>query len=185
MAPRSEIRVRLAFCFVIVAIFEESYVAGYLQFTLTRGIGFGGSPVAFAPVWIPPTAQILADPRWSVWGAAVGHGFLLALVYGCCGGRWVVTPAGTGDSYFYGTSDSGLVAEGHLLGEHPIGNGLDARRNRPEGSLLALGVRAIMALFIGSGGEYRRNPRSLTTAATGWSRKPALQPTAAPWKRET
>ena len=26
-----------------------------------------------------------------------------------------------GESYFYGTSDSGLMARGHLFGEHPVG----------------------------------------------------------------
>jgi hypothetical protein len=42
-----------------------------------------------------------------------------------------------GQSYFYGTADSGLVVKGHLLASHPSGSPLWSRGTvGPEGSIL-------------------------------------------------
>ncbi len=52
-----------------------------------------------------------------------------------------------GESYFYGTSDSGMVAQGHLLGEHPVGKLLwSGGPTGPEGSLLVIPLILIIAL---------------------------------------
>ena len=45
------------------------------------------------------------------------------------------------ETYFYGTADSGLPAQGHFLSTNPAGNALwSGGADGPEGSLLVLGV---------------------------------------------
>jgi membrane protease YdiL (CAAX protease family) len=82
---------------------------------------------------------------------AVGLVFCLSLWY--TGSLWfaVGLHAGWdwGQSFFYGTSDSGLVAQGHLYAERPIGKLLwSGGATGPEGSLLVIPLLALMALFM-------------------------------------
>ena len=50
-------------------------------------------------------------------------------------------------SFFYGTSDSGMVAQGHFLNEHPVGPLLwSGGPTGPEGSLYIVPLLLIMAL---------------------------------------
>jgi hypothetical protein len=52
-----------------------------------------------------------------------------------------------GQSYLYGTPDSGLLAEGHLLSSHPSGNSLwSGGATGPEGSLVILPLLVTMAV---------------------------------------
>jgi hypothetical protein len=60
------------------------------------------------------------------------------------------------ESYFYGTADSGMVAQGHYLSTSPAGNVLwSGGADGPEGSLLVLGVLlfllAALIVIYGSG----------------------------------
>jgi hypothetical protein len=49
------------------------------------------------------------------------------------------------ESYFYGTADSGMVAQGHYLSTSPAGNVLwSGGADGPEGSLLVLGILALL-----------------------------------------
>jgi len=60
------------------------------------------------------------------------------------------------ETYFYGTADSGLVAHGHLLTTQPQGNALwSGGADGPEGSLLAIGVVALLLLALMA--SYGRN----------------------------
>jgi hypothetical protein len=53
------------------------------------------------------------------------------------------------ETFFYGTADSGLQGQGHLLAAHPAGNPLwSGGADGPEGSLLALGVILLLILFL-------------------------------------
>ena len=49
--------------FLMVAVFEESTLRGYLQFTLTRGIGFWWGALLLSCCLDFPTAQNPARPR--------------------------------------------------------------------------------------------------------------------------
>jgi hypothetical protein len=52
-------------------------------------------------------------------------------------------------SFFYGTSDSGMVAQGHFLNEHPVGPLLwSGGPTGPEGSLYIVPLLLIMALVM-------------------------------------
>ncbi len=54
-----------------------------------------------------------------------------------------------GETYFYGTSDSGMSAKGHYLSTTPVGNPLwSGGSDGPEGSLLVLGVIVLLALLL-------------------------------------
>jgi membrane protease YdiL (CAAX protease family) len=53
------------------------------------------------------------------------------------------------ETYFYGTADSGLVAQGHYLSTTPAGNVLwSGGTDGPEGSLLVLGVILLLLLAL-------------------------------------
>ena len=54
-----------------------------------------------------------------------------------------------GETFFYGTADSGLPAQGHYLTSMPAGNPLwSGGADGPEGSLLVLGVILLLLLFL-------------------------------------
>jgi hypothetical protein len=136
--------------FLIVAFFEDSTTRGYLQFTLTRGIGFwwGALLMSFLFGFGHGTNQGETYIGLVSVGA-VGLVFCLSLWY--TGSLWWAIGFHAawdwGQSFFFGTSDSGMVAEGHLLAEHPIGSRLwSGGTTGPEGSLLALPLLAIFAL---------------------------------------
>jgi membrane protease YdiL (CAAX protease family) len=174
-----------AFLFVIVAIFEESTLRGYLQFTLTRGIGFWWGALLLSLLFGFSHGTNPGESPVGLFGAAaVGMVFCLSLWY--TGSLWWALGCHASwdwaESYLYGTSDSGLVAEGHLLGEHPIGQRLwSGGATGPEGSLLALGVLGIMALFMWLWWKNRVQSPFLDSGwRPAWSRKTALEPTVGP-----
>ncbi|UWZ83901.1 CPBP family intramembrane glutamic endopeptidase [Occallatibacter riparius] len=68
-----------------------------------------------------------------------------------------------GETYFYGTADSGMVAKGHLLTATPAGPAFwSGGADGPEGSVLVLGVILLMLLAIL--GLYGRGRRSEVAA---------------------
>ncbi len=136
--------------FLVVAVFEESTLRGYLQFTLTRGIGFWWGALLLSFLFGFSHGTNPGETPVGLFGAAaVGLVFCLSLWY--TGSLWWALGCHASwdwaESYFYGTSDSGLKAQGHLFGEHPTGPLLwSGGTTGPEGSLLALVLLAIMAL---------------------------------------
>jgi uncharacterized protein len=141
-----------AVLFLVVAIFEESTLRGYLQFTLSRGIGFWWGALLLSFLFGFSHGTNPGETPVGLFGAAaVGLVFCLSLWY--TGSLWWALGCHASwdwaESYFYGTSDSGLMAQGHLLGEHPTGPLLwSGGTTGPEGSLLVLGLLAVMALIM-------------------------------------
>jgi membrane protease YdiL (CAAX protease family) len=134
---------------LLVGIFGESPLRGYLQYTLARGIGFW---------W----AALLLSVAFALWHVSNGgESFLGLLVVGAggfvfCLSLWYTKSlwwavgfhAGWdwGHSYLYGTPDSGLLAEGHLHASHPSGKQLwSGGATGPEGSLVMLPLLVAMA----------------------------------------
>ncbi len=67
------------------------------------------------------------------------------------------------ETYFYGTPDSGLVAEGHLFSAQPTGNPvMSGGTVGPEGSLMSLliGLLLLVAIIL----IYRRKPKAPAAA---------------------
>jgi membrane protease YdiL (CAAX protease family) len=151
-----------AIVFLLVGLYEESLLRGYLQCTLARGIGFWWAAlilsVAFALGHISNNGE-------SILGIVeVGLGgllFCLSLWYTKSLFWAVGFHAGWdwGQSYFYGTPDSGLVVQNHLLASHPSGNPLwSGGTTGPEGSLaivpLVILVGIGMRLWWGGKRDY-------------------------------
>jgi uncharacterized protein len=137
--------------FLLVGFFEESLLRGYAQHTLSRGIGFwwaalllsvvfalghlgNGGEATLGIVEVGIAGLVFCLSLWytkSLWWAAGFH----------AGWDW-------GQSYFYGTPDSGLVIKGHLLASHPGGNPLwSGGTVGPEGSLLIMPL----VILVGTG----------------------------------
>jgi uncharacterized protein len=107
-----------AIAITIAAIYEEFLYRGYLQFTLTTGIGFW--PAALV------TSVFMAwvhhfNPGWTWLGLATvgGFGLIACLLLRRTGDLWM--PLGLhagwnyGEAYFFGVPSSGLMGRGQLL----------------------------------------------------------------------
>jgi membrane protease YdiL (CAAX protease family) len=164
--------------FVMVAFFEESTLRGYLQFTLTRGIGFWWGALLLSLLFGFGHGTNPGETSVGLFAAAaVGLVFCLSLWY--TGSLWWAVGFHASwdwaESYFYGTSDSGLVVRGHLLGEHPIGPRLwSGGTTGPEGSLLALFLLVVIAgLMWLWWGRRVESPFRNCGWKPAWLRKPA------------
>jgi membrane protease YdiL (CAAX protease family) len=140
------------FMFLLVGIFEESIMRGYAQFTVTRGIGFWYGALFFSFLFgFGHHANPGESPVGLISAGAIGLVFCLSLWY--TGSLyWAVgfhAAWDWGESYFYGTSDSGLLVKGHLFSEHPTGKILwSGGSTGPEGSLLIIPLILITALIM-------------------------------------
>lgn len=136
--------------FMCVGFFEESLLRGYLQYTLTRGIGFWWGALLLSVLFGASHLSNRGESPVGIFSAgAVGLVFCISLWY--TGSLWWAIGFHAvwdwGQTYFYGTPDSGMVTRGHLLTEHPVGPLLwSGGPTGPEGSLLVLPLLAIAAL---------------------------------------
>jgi membrane protease YdiL (CAAX protease family) len=135
---------------LLVGFFEESLLRGYLQYTLARRIGFWWAAAILSTAF---AAWHITNNGESPLGLLVvglgGLVFCLSLWYTKSLWWTVGFHAGWdwGQTYLYGTPDSGLLAKGRLLLSHPSGNPLwSGGRTGPEGSLLMLPLLAVVAL---------------------------------------
>lgn len=138
--------------FLMVGVFEESLLRGYLQYTTTRGIGFWWGALLFSFLFgFAHSTNPGESPVGLVSAGLIGLVFCLSIWY--TGSLyWAVgfhAAWDWGESYFYGTADSGLVVKGHLYGTHPLGTILwSGGKTGPEGSLLILPLLAVMAILM-------------------------------------
>ena len=158
----------LAFLFVGLA--EEFLTRGYIQYTVARGVSgitraldpynrhshlWGFSVAAFLFSVLLFMAAHLANKGETPWGiVGVGlAGAVFAFSLYRTGTLWWAIGLHTSwdwaQTYFYGTSDSGLAAVGHLLNSHPVGNAmLSGGATGPEGSILCLPVFMLIFAII-------------------------------------
>lgn len=141
-----------AVMFLLVGIFEESLLRGYLQYTMTRGVGFWWGALIFSFLFgFAHTTNAGESPVGLVSAGAIGLIFCLSIWY--TGSLWWAVGFHAawdwGESYFYGTSDSGLAVKGHLFSEHPVGKLLwSGGKTGPEGSLLIIPLLIVMAILM-------------------------------------
>jgi uncharacterized protein len=139
-------------CFLLVALFEESTMRGYLQFTLTRGIGFWWSALLLSAFFGFAHGSNPGESPVGLFAAAgIALVFCISLWY--TGSLWWAVGFHAswdwGESFFYGTSDSGVVVQNHLLGSHPLGALLwSGGATGPEGSLLTLVLVIVIGLLM-------------------------------------
>src|SRR5579863_886694 len=136
--------------FLLTAWFEESLLRGYLQSTLTRGVGFWWAAVllslAFGATHLPNRGE---SPIGIV--SVVGAGLLFCLSLWLTKSLyWAVGRHAGWDwsqSYLYGVADSGQVVSGHLFATHPSGGLIwSGGPTGPEGSIYVIPTIAIIAL---------------------------------------
>ena len=141
-----------AAAFLMVGLCEESALRGYLQFTFSRGIGFWWGAlllsVAFGALHGSNAGE---TPVGLFTAAAVGLVFCLSLWY--TGSLfWAIgfhAAWDWGQSYFYGTFDSGTLVNERLFTAHPLGNALiSGGATGPEGSLLVFPLIAVMVIVM-------------------------------------
>jgi membrane protease YdiL (CAAX protease family) len=130
------------FVFLLVGISEESTLRGYMQYTLTRGIGFWWAALLLSIVFATGHIGNSGENLLGILQVCVG-GLLFCLgLYFTKSLFWSVGFHAGWDwaqSYFYGTPDSGLLMKGHLLISHPQGKTLWSGGSAgPEGSILLL-----------------------------------------------
>jgi membrane protease YdiL (CAAX protease family) len=138
------------FAFLLVGFFEESLLRGYLQYTLTRGIGFWWSALLLSIVFALGHVGNNGETVLGIIEVGTG-GLIFCLSFWYTKSLWwaVGFHAGWdwGQSFFYGTPDSGLLIRGHLLAAHPSGNPLSSGgTDGPEGRILILPLVAIVAI---------------------------------------
>jgi len=162
-----------AVAFVFVGFFEESLLRGYLQYTITRGISFWWAAFILSITFgVSHSGNSGESPVGLFAAAAIGLVFCLSLWY--TGSLWWAIGFHAawdwGETYFYGTSDSGMVAQGHLFSEHPTGPLLwTGGATGPEGSLLVVPLIFIIALLMwlwwgrrGVESPFRKRPAAIT-----------------------
>lgn len=163
--------------FLLVGFFEESALRGYLQYTFTRGLGFWWGALLFSFLFgFGHSSNPGESPVGLFAAGAIGLVFCLSIWY--TGSLWWAVGFHAawdwGESYFYGTSDSGLIVRGHLLGEHPVGKVLwSGGLTGPEGSLLIVPLVLIAALGMWLWwGRRVQSPFAGSGWRPAWSRKP-------------
>jgi len=124
--------------FLVVAVFEESTLRGYLQFTLTRGIGFWWGALLLSLLFGFSHGTNRGETPVGLFSAAgVGLVFCISLWY--TGSLWWALGFHASwdwaESYFYGTSDSAWWCRDTCWANTPWGNDCGAAgRPAPKGA---------------------------------------------------
>jgi membrane protease YdiL (CAAX protease family) len=162
--------------FLLVGLCEESVTRGYVLYTFTRGLGFWWGALVFSFLFgFGHSTNPGESPVGLFAAGAVGLVFCLSVWY--TGSLWFAVGLHAawdwGESYFYGTSDSGLVARGHLFREHPLGQVImSGGLTGPEGSLYTIPLLLIMALCMWLWwGRRVQSPFAGQGWRPAWSRK--------------
>jgi len=151
--------------FLLVGLFEEYFLRGYLQFTLARGfsgvygvISKSSHPDAVG-FW---TAAVLLSFVFGLGhGSNPGESSIGLLTAGAAGLVFAFSLWRTGSlwwaigfhaawdwaqSFLYGVADSGIMMQHHLFASHPVGRPiLSGGLTGPEGSVLVLVVLGLAA----------------------------------------
>jgi hypothetical protein len=157
--------------FLLTGLFEESLLRGYLQFTLTRGIGFWWAALLLS---LGFGATHLANHGESPIGilSVIVIGLVLCLSLWLTKSLYWAVGLHTGwdwaQSYIYGVPNSGQVASGHLFATHPSGGLLwSGGPTGPEGSIYVIPTMALIAvgLWIAWSQSVRRKKPAVISVA--------------------
>ncbi len=149
--------------FVIVGLSEEFSFRGYLQFTLTTGIGFWPSAILLSALFGLAHASNPGESKFGLL-SVVCFGLLFCLFLRRTGNLWwaVGFHAGWdwGQTFFYGVSDSGLAPYHNLFNSSFSGpNWLTGGTVGPEASIFTpLTLLLVAILFSRAYRENRYHP---------------------------
>ncbi len=138
--------------FLLVGVFEEMLLRGYLLFTLARGVGFWWGALLLSAAFGAIHGNNKGETLVGLFSAgAVGLVFSLSIWY-TRSLWWAIgfhAAWDWGQSFFWGTSDSGMMVRGHLLNERPMGAKLmSGGATGPEGSLFIFPLLVLITLAI-------------------------------------
>ena len=134
--------------FLLVGLFEDFHFRGYLQFTLTRGIGFWPAAVLLSG-YFGWSHRLNEGERWTGLLAAAVIGLFFCLTLRRTGSLWFAVGFHAawdwGETFVYSVPDSGTLFPGHLLKTSFHGPAwLTGGMVGPEGSLLCFVVIAVV-----------------------------------------
>jgi hypothetical protein len=159
------------FFFLLVGLFEEYSLRGYLLYTLADGIGFWPAAIIQAVLFARGHMGNGGETRVGIIATGIFALFAAATLWRT-GNLWLAVGAHAGwdwgQSFFFGVNDSGFQAPGHLLNPH-LTQGPDWLTGGsvgPEGSVVTLVLWVLM--FVAFLLFYKKYP------------KPALVITEAP-----
>jgi uncharacterized protein len=142
-----------AFDFLLVGFYEENQLRGYLQQTLARGVGFWPAAICTSVVFGLTHIGNSGETLVGIAQVALA-GLVLCAGLRLTGSLWWSIGFHTAwnwtQSFVYGTLNSGLPAQGHLLSSHPTGDPrLSGGKVGPEGSLVCIALLlVILALMV-------------------------------------
>jgi membrane protease YdiL (CAAX protease family) len=127
--------------FTFVGLSEETLFRGYVQSTLTRGIGFWPAALLVSALFAASHIQNNGENFFGIVEVLVA-GLVFCLLLRLSGSLWlgigVHTAWDWSQSFLYGTPDSGLMFRGHLFITHAVGNPrISGGTAGPEGSPLS------------------------------------------------
>jgi membrane protease YdiL (CAAX protease family) len=141
-----------AVAFLLVGLAEEYLLRGYTLYTLADGIGFWPAAIVMAVLFGLAHAHNPGETRIGLIGTVIFAVFAsVTLRY--TGSLWLAVGAHAGwnwgQSFFYGVSDSGIRAQGHLLDPSFHGpDWLTGGSVGPEGSFITLLLWALMTVAV-------------------------------------
>ena len=135
--------------FLLVGLFEEFSFRGYLQATLSQGIGFWPAATILSILFGAVHAPQGGETRMGA-AMAVGYGLFGAFCLKRTGNLWFIIGEHASwdwaETYFYSVPNSGVTAAGHLLNSSFHGPvWLTGGAAGPEGSVLVFAVLAVSA----------------------------------------
>jgi len=138
--------------FTLTGVTEEALFRGYLQTTLARGIGFWPAAVLLSLLFAVSHLQNGGETLAGVTQVLVA-GLVLCFLLWVSGSLWLSIGFHAAwdwaQSYLYGTPDSGMMMQGHMLITHAIGDvRLSGGAVGPEGSWLASPIMVAGAVVL-------------------------------------
>jgi membrane protease YdiL (CAAX protease family) len=137
--------------FLFVGLLEEYKYRGYGQFTLTTGVGFWPAALLLSS-WFAISHRENEGENWIGLLEVAAFGLFWAFTLRRTGTLWFAVGCHAawdwGETFFYGTPDSGYLARGHLLNSSVQGPAwLSGGSVGPEGSLLSILLLLVLAIL--------------------------------------
>jgi len=149
--------------FLLVGLFEEFSLRGYLLYTLADGIGFWPAAIIQALLFARAHMGNGGETRIGIIATGVFALFAAATIWRT-GSLWLAVGAHAGwdwgQSFFFGVNDSGFQSPGHLLNPH-LAQGPDWLTGGsvgPEGSVVTLVLWVLMTILFLVLYRRRREP---------------------------
>jgi uncharacterized protein len=155
--------------FVLVGFQEEYTLRGYALYTLAEGVGFWPAAVILASVFGLLHTFNPGEARIGIIMTVV-FALFASVTLRYTGNLWMAVGIHAGwdwgESYFYGTNNSGLQLPGHLLNPYIQGpEWLNGGSVGPEGSILTLVLLVAMSVLFAL--LYRRSKRPVLVVTRG------------------